>query len=292
VYAEDAAAAKSCIDAAFKRMSGLEQVLSPDRPGSDSAKLEAAAGGSPLRIGPDLMLVLRKAQGLSRRTDAANSGGRGAFDVTAGPLQSLWQRARQSGQTPSDEQINQALALVGWRNLELDSDKQTARLKLAGMRLDLGDIGRGYLADQTLQILKQYSNGRALVQIGSSISVGEAPRMSAGWQVRLENADPEARKQSRMLYNAGVASAGGAEQSVTASPSSQPMIDPRTGKPVDEPAAVTVVAPNALTAAPLAAAASILGPARAKSLLRDYAGTTAYFRNPEPATTLPAATAR
>src|SRR5437867_4888361 len=76
LYAPDAAAANAAAEAAFARISQLNDCLSDYDADSELSRLSRTAGeGKAVKLSNDLWTVLERSQALARRTD-------GAFDVT------------------------------------------------------------------------------------------------------------------------------------------------------------------------------------------------------------------
>src|SRR5204863_5231810 len=143
--------------AAFERIAALDTIMSDYRRDSELMRLCARAGGPPVRVSPDLFLVLRRAQEVAERSG-------GAFDVTVGPLVALWRQARKTGILPDPAAIERARALVGWQKVQLDAGTSTVRLAARGMKLDLGGIAKGYAGDEAQAVLKKHGIRRALVE--------------------------------------------------------------------------------------------------------------------------------
>ena len=64
-------------------------------------------------------------------------------------------------QMPTNEEIRASVSKVGYQNIILDSEKNTVFLKLKGMKIGFGAIGKGYAADKAkaLLISKGVSSG-------------------------------------------------------------------------------------------------------------------------------------
>ncbi|MDQ3813464.1 MAG: FAD:protein FMN transferase, partial [Armatimonadota bacterium] len=105
VYAPDEPTAARACTAAFARIATLDDIMSDYRATSELMRLCAQSGGPPVPVSDDLFFVLQHAQELARRSD-------GAFDVTVGPLVTLWRKARKSGSLPAEEELQRARALV------------------------------------------------------------------------------------------------------------------------------------------------------------------------------------
>ena len=141
LYAADKLTAEAAAGAAFGRIQQLNAILSDYEDDSELSRLSRTAGsGQAVRVSDELWFVLRRAQKLAERTD-------GAFDVTVGPVVSLWRKARREKKLPDAERLAQALEAVGHQKMRLDSRSRTVQLLVPRMRLDLGAIAKGYATD-------------------------------------------------------------------------------------------------------------------------------------------------
>jgi thiamine biosynthesis lipoprotein len=278
VYAPDRPAAEEACTAAFARIAALDSIMSDYRRDSELTRLGARAGGPPVRVSPDLFLLLRRAQEVARHS-------RGAFDVTAGPLIALWRTARKTEVLPDPVELKQARRLVGWQKLRLDAGARTVRLTVPGMKLDLGGIAKGYAADAAQRVLKEHGITRALVELGGDIVVSGPPPGTEGWTIRVPNAGDDrgqrgtsARGDLRFAHRA-ISSSGDTEQfAVIGGRRYSHVVDPRNGQALTNRVQVTVTAPDGLTSDPLSTALTVLGREGHSKLLRAYPGTTAYVR--------------
>ena len=268
VYAPHAEA-EAAAQAAFVRLGELDERLSDYRDDSEVSRLAEQAGGGVLPLGADLLIVLATAQEMARRSD-------GAFDVTVGPLSRLWRRARRTGELPSPEELRSAVALVGYQDLVIDGASRKARLKRAGMRLDLGGIGKGYAADEALQVLRRHGLDRALVTLGGEVVAGSPPPGRDGWTVALRT--PGAEQAPLSLRDAAASTSGDAEQWVeVAGQRYSHVFDPRTGHALEGRRSVTVVAREGIVADALATALGVLGPGRGMALVESFPGAAALW---------------
>ena len=270
LYAPGRAEADEAARAAFARIAALNAILSDYEFDSELSRLSRTAGsGEAVPVSLELWLVLERAQELARRSN-------GAFDVTVGPLVSLWRRARRDQELPESRRLEAALAATGWRHLELDSRHRTARLAVPRMRLDLGGIAKGYAVDEALRVLRERGVRRALVSGGGDLAVSEPPPGKPGWRIEvppLEGADA-AEPGHVLLRNAGLATSGDTFQFVElGGVRYSHIVDPRTGLGLTDHSLVTVIARDGLTADGLSTALSVQGPAGAAELARrDRAG--------------------
>jgi thiamine biosynthesis lipoprotein len=130
----------------------------------------AKAHEAPVKVSDDLFVVLKTA------LEIAEASG-GAFDITVGPFVALWRRARKTKQLPTEAELAAAREKVGWQKVQLDPKERTVRLLVAGMRLDLGGIAKGYAGDGALAVLRRFGITRAMVEFGGDIVLGDPPPM-------------------------------------------------------------------------------------------------------------------
>ena len=277
LYAPDGVSASSAAEAAFSRIRQLDGILSDYAPQSDSdpqSELRrlgsAASGGKAVPVSKDLWRVLSHAEAFSRRSG-------GAFDVTVGPVVRLWRRARRTRRMPSPERLKLARELVGYRLIRLDSDHRAVVLLKPGMKLDLGGIAKGYAVDEALAALRKLGIGRALVDAGGDIALGDPPPGSPGWSIgiaHLEADGPPSRVA--VLSGVAIATSGDTWQYVEIGGRRYShIVDPRTGLGLTDHSSVTVVAPTGILADALASAVSVLGPQQGLKLIEDTPGAAA-----------------
>ena len=272
VYAVDEATASKAAKAAFKRIAELDGSMSDYRPASELMQLCKKAGGEPVKVSDDLFYVLLKAQQVAERSD-------GAFDVTVGPVVRLWRVSRKTRQLPDPEKLKAALALVGYKNVKIDTEAHTVQLLKSGMQLDLGGIAKGYAADEALKTLETHGIKSALVAGGGDIAVSDAPPDTPGWTVGIAPLfDPESTpKQSLLLKNAAVSTSGDTEQFIEIDGKRYShIIDPKTGLGLVGRQSVTVTARRGIDSDSLTKVVSVWGPKRGLEFIEKTPGTAAF----------------
>jgi len=273
VCATDEAGARAAIDAAFAEVARIERVLSDYDPESELARLSARAPlAEAVPVSADLWRVLVRAAEIRDATA-------GAFDLSVGPLTTLWRRARRAERLPPPDKLAAALAAVGPGAVELDHPRRAVRLPLAGTRLDAGGIGMGYAADRALEVLARHGIAAAMIDASGDVVVSGPPPAAAGWRVAL---DPLGRGGSAgrtlVLSHAAVTTSGDAAQFVEIDGRRYShVVDPRTGLGVSGPAAATVIARDGATADALATAASVLGREAGAAAVERFPGAAALF---------------
>jgi thiamine biosynthesis lipoprotein len=130
-----------------------------------------------------------------------------------------------------------------------------------GMRLDLGGIAKGWIAEQAAMVLADYSQA-CLVDAGGDMFMVGLPEAAGAWQIELE--DP--RNADRSLTSLNVQPGAVTTSSVVkrkwmqGDTSRHHLIDPRTGEPAESDwLSVTAIAPHADMAEVFAKAFLIAG---------------------------------
>ncbi|NLE39455.1 MAG: FAD:protein FMN transferase [Pirellulaceae bacterium] len=250
--------------AALDEVDRIEEQLSYFRATSEVSRINQLAQSEPLPIDADLFELLELAARLHGETD-------GALDITAGPLSEVWGFARRKGTIPTNEQLDEARSRVGSDKLELNSNGQTARLGVPGMRINLGAIGKGYALDRSAAILAErgiedflmHGGQSSVVARGSRGNPGFAPNRGepTGWTVGVHDPTRHGRRLAEIrLCNRALATSSSEKQFFRHQGRRYShILDPRTGQPAEGLVSATVVAPSAVLADGLSTALFVLG---------------------------------
>ncbi|MCC6905769.1 MAG: FAD:protein FMN transferase [Anaerolineae bacterium] len=242
---------------AFATVEGLfaevEAALSRFRPSNELCRLNSRPGEW-VPVSRTLWKVLERALDLAEMTG-------GLFDPT------VLSAVRAAGYRDDFETLHYttrqpADVLRGsWQTVRLDEGRRAVLLP-DGIGLDFGGIGKGYTAAWAINLLDVW--GPALVDAGGDLVAGRAPRGQAGWPVTV-NA-PSGRDEPPggplaffWLANHTVATSGvDFRRWQTDAGEAHHIIDPRTGKPVENDIrSASVLAGDATLAEALAKAALI-----------------------------------
>ncbi len=260
LYAPGRAAAERGAVAAFDRIAALDATMSDYRRDSELMRLAEQGGLGPVPVSADLFHVLRRAGQFARLSG-------GAFDVTAGPLVQLWRTARNTGTLPAPDSLQTAQSRSGYTLLRLDAEDSTATLASKDMRLDLGGIAKGFAADEALATLRAHGLPHAMIEFGGDIVTGDAPPREHNASDSPENNETGWRitepLSGRMFHltNAAISTSGDTVQFVVIDGTRYShVLDPRTGIPLTNRIAVTVIAPEGILSDGLATMLSVLGP--------------------------------
>lgn len=254
--------------AALDEVDRLEDQLSYFRATSEVSRINQLAQAEPLPVDAQLFELLQLAVRLHAETD-------GALDVTAGPLSEVWGFSRREGTIPTSEQLDEARSRVGSDKLELDPNGQTVRFGVAGMRVNLGAIGKGYALDRCAALLAERGIDDYMIHAGQSSVLARGSRARSasgpdakrpgGWTVGVHDPTRHGRRLAEIRLSDRALATSGSEKQFFRHKGRRysHILDPRTGQPADGLLSATVVAPNALLADGLSTALFVLGADRA-----------------------------
>jgi thiamine biosynthesis lipoprotein len=240
--------AERAANAAFDRIREIDERMSTNRATSEVSRVNAAAGTAPVAVSADTFAVIREALAFSKL-------GNGRFDLTVGPLVKLWGIGTDGARVPAADEIAAALALVGWRSVELSEPDATVFLRRAGMAIDLGAIAKGYAADEAAVVLASKGVKTALIDLGGNILTLGAKPDGSRWRIGLQDPDPSVPRGTHI----GIVEFEGSRSVVTSGTYERyfvrdgvryhHLLDTATGSPVQNGlVAVTIFTTRSITA--------------------------------------------
>lgn len=274
LWTRDDPLARRALDRARAVVFRVDSLMSTYRSASELSTINRRAGSDTATI-----VSLATAAVLTLALKVAERTG-GGFDVTVGPLVDAWGFHGGTGSLPSPATVESARAHVGFRRIEWNPNARTVRLPDPGMRLDFGAIAKGYAIDRAVEALEAEGIRRAMVDLGGNIRVLGAAPGQGGWRIGLR--DP---RESHGVFaivtlppGGAIATSGIYERFFTADGERYAhVIDPRTGRPVRDVAAVSVVAGTGMLSDALSTALLVLGPERGCRVLRRFPGAGAVW---------------
>lgn len=262
-YADDSTKANSTALHCFTLVDDLVNIFSDYIDSSELNRLCVRAGsGAPFVCSDRLFDILLQSQ-----YGFQQSGG--CFDITLGPVTRLWRKARKEKIFPDPALVSQKLALTGFNKIRLDSLHHTAILQQAGMQLDLGGIGQGYIAQQVINYLQAEHIENALVDVSGDIVCRGSPPGKAGWTVAVNvpESENDLLPKQLLIANLAVTTSGDVYQYLEHNGKRYShIVDPATGYGITSQRNVTVIAADGTLADWLTKACSILPIHKAKKL--------------------------
>lgn len=260
--------AQAIVSSEFNR---LEQLWSNYISTSEISRLNAGAGHS--------VAVSKETADLLRLAKEYSDGTGGCFDSTVGPLVRLWGiGASREFRIPSDEEITEALLQCGSDSIECDAN--TASLRIEGMAFDSGGIAKGLAVDICAEKLNGAGFVNHMVNLGGNMRCYGSGKNGGAWRVGVRNPFERDKIVGVLALTDGmaVATSGNYERFVTKDGKRYAhIIDPRTGRPVEGMAGVTVVAPTATQADALSTALFVAGVEERSAILSKYPDVEVIF---------------
>ena len=273
-FSADVAECQKAINDAFEEIRLVDRLMSSYKPESEISQLNRLAGVNRLKVSPQVIEIIRESKRYSELTG-------GAFDVTVGPLVELWGFKHKNWRFPDDSEIQKVLQLVDYKNILLDEELQTVKLKLAGMKIGLGAIGKGYAVDSAMGVLKRNGVKSALVNASGSIFALGTKADKTKWTVGIRH--PRGNREqifaTLQIENQGVATSGDYENFfVKDGKRYSHLLDPRTGRPVDNGMfSTTIIAPTATEADALSTSVFVMGVDSGLRLIEELDGVEGVF---------------
>ncbi len=241
------------------RLEEINRGMSTYLPESEISQFNRFRGEDWFEVSLDTVTVVAAALDASERTN-------GAFDVTVGPLVNLWSFGPedQPERVPTDDEIADARAAVGFRRVEARRQPPALRKTLPDAYVDLSGIAKGFAADAVAELLQQRGATRFMVEIGGEVRTGGRKDDGTPWRIGIERPASAMRDYDQVveLEHCALATSGdyrnyferdGRRYSHT--------IDPRTGCPVEHKlASVSVIATDCMFADAMATALTVMGP--------------------------------
>ncbi len=247
----------------------VDQLMSTWREDSEISRFNASDSTEWFSVSHETVRVVACAIELSRAS-------RGAFDVTVAPLVDLWGFGKAGKQRePSAEALAAARSLVGWEKLQCRADPPAIRKTLAGVRVDLSAIAKGYAVDVLGEYLDSLRVSGYLVEVGGETRVKGSRSNGGDWRIGVEQPVAGQRRVRSFLSLSegphGVATSGDyRNRREIAGRFVSHTLDPRKGQPVTHRlAAVTVVADDCMTADAWATLLMVMGPRKGLVFAKD-----------------------
>lgn len=246
----------------YELVDSLNHIFSNYDSSSELSKINASAGLLPYKMSRAMLDLVQKSQ-------YAYIQSKGAYDISIGPLSSLWRKARKAKLFPEASTVLATKKLVGLNQVKINKRLGTIFLPNANMQLDFGGIAKGYIAQWVINFLKANGIQQALADAGGDIVMSGAPLNQQGWLigVNLPETTDQLLNKKLQLSNCSVATSGDVYQFIEyKGVKYSHIINPLTGYGVTNLRNVTIVAKTGATADWLATACSILPIKEAKQL--------------------------
>ena len=254
VVAKDTMQANVYIDMAVAEVKRIENLISDWIPTTQISQVSKNAGIQPVKVDKEVYDLVERAIKVSQLTS-------GAFDISYASMDKIWKFDGSMKAMPTPEAIKQSVARIGYQKIVLDAKAQTIYLKEKGMKLGLGGIGQGYIADKIKDLLLSKGCTSGIVNVSGDINAWGYQTTGKPWTVAIVNPMNKSKVFATFpLENSAVETSGSYEKYVVFDGKRYShIIDPRTGYPAQGVVSVSVFAKQTEIADALATGIFVLG---------------------------------
>ena len=255
------------IDSAAKEVTRIEKLISEWDSTTQISHVNFYAGVRPVKVDKEVFDLIVRSIKISELTD-------GAFDISWAGMNQIWKFDGSMKRLPTNEEVAEAVSKVGYKNIMLNSKDTTVFLKIKGMRLGFGGIGKGYGADRGAALLKSMGVPGGIMNASGDITAWGVQPDGKPWMIGITNPFNKEKVFSWFPYNGkSIGTSGNYENFVEFNGVRYThIIDPRTGWPVHGISSVTIFGPNAELATALTKAIFVMGKEVGISLLKQFKG--------------------
>jgi thiamine biosynthesis lipoprotein len=254
VVAKDSVEGKQFTDLAITEVRRIENQISDWIPTTQISLVNKNAGIQAVKVDSEVFELVTRAIKISEITD-------GAFDISYASMDKIWQFDGSMTNMPSEEAIKKSVAKIGYKNIVMNKEDQSIFLKLPGMKLGLGGIGQGYIADKVKDLLIANRCTSGIVNVSGDINAWGKQINGKPWTVGIINPMNKNKVFATFpLENSSVETSGNYEKYVTFNGIRYShIIDPRSGYPAQGVVSVSVFAKQTEIADALATGIFVLG---------------------------------
>lgn len=234
----------------------IDQRMNRQLSGSEIDQVNQAAGKKEVSVSDETFKVIQTAIDY-----AAASGGH--FEPTIGPLVDLWGIGSENPTVPAEDKLSAAMQRMSYKDVVLNPENHSIRLKKEGMSLDLGAIAKGYAADVIADYLQQQDFHSAIIDLGGNILAMGAKPDGSPWNIGIQ--DPGEKRGKHLgtlkVVNKTIVTSGVYERFFEADGKLyHHILNPFTGYPVDNDLlSVTIVTETSMDADAMSTSVFSLG---------------------------------
>ena len=252
--ATDTIKANEYIDLAVAEVKRIENLISDWIPTTQISDVNRNAGIKPVKVDAEVFDLVERSIKISQIT-------KGAFDISYASMDKIWKFDGSMKTMPTEEAIKKSVAKIGYKNIILNKKEQTIFLKSAGMKLGLGGIGQGFIADKIKDLLFSKGCAAGIVNVSGDINAWGKQPDGKSWNIGIVNPLNKNKIFATFpIEDSAVETSGSYEKYVIFNGIRYShIIDPRTGYPATGVVSVSVFAKKTEIADALATGIFVLG---------------------------------
>lgn len=221
-------------------LKGYEQRFSANDAHSELSEINQQAGIQPVIVHPELYELIKIGK---QHSIAPNS----YLNIALGPLVQSWRIGFDNARVPADSEIQALLKITNPNHIHLKDEAYSVFLAQKGMKIDLGALAKGYIADRLLDYLKEVHAKSALINLGGNlVTYGPAlNRADQLWRIGIQN-PVKTRGNTQIILKVpqkSVVTSGIYERQLEENDQTfHHIFDPKTGYPIEtDLASLTIV---------------------------------------------------
>lgn len=254
VVATDSVQAKLYTDLAILEVKRIENLVSDWIPTTQISQVNQNAGIKPIKVDQEVFDLVERAIKISKLTS-------GAFDTSYASMDKIWKFDGSMKKMPTEDAIKKSVEKVGYQNIILNPKDKTIFLKNKGMKLGLGGIAQGYIADKIKEVLQEKGCTSGLVNVSGDINTWGKQPNGEPWSVGIINPMNKNKVFATFILDDGAVETSGSYEKFVMFNGKRysHIIDPRTGYPASGIVSVSVFAKQTELADALATGIFVLG---------------------------------
>ena len=237
---KDSISVEKNINKAIDEIVRIEELISDWKPSSQVSQVNQNAGIQPIKVDREVFDLTKRAIEYSEMTD-------GAFDISFAAMDRIWKFDGTMEEIPSQEIIQKAIEKIGFQNIILDEKNSTIFLKLEGMKIGFGSIGKGYAADKAREVMQNFGINSGIIDASGDMTIWGIQPDKELWKIGITNPFHRYKPSDILKINNGaVTTSGDYEKFILIDGIRYShIINPKTGMPSTGLTSVTVIGPNA-----------------------------------------------
>ena len=254
------------LDKAMELCRHYDRLFGRDTSGSDVWRINHAQG-SPTQVSDETAELILLGLEYSKRSG-------GLFDITCGAVTEQWDFSAVEPTVPDEQSLLDAVKTVGWQQVVVEENSVTVP---SGVKLDLGGIAKGYIADKIAQSLRENGVESAVIDLGGNIyALGRKNGKPFSIAVQSPYAQSEYIAVLK-LNDKSVVTAGKYERCFELDGKSyHHILDLKTGMPAEnDVSAVTILSDSSAQGDALSTTCLLLGKEKAVELIENTDGAEA-----------------
>ncbi len=232
-------------DEAFNIIKGIENRMSPLVIDSELYNININAGVKPVRVSEDTYFVIKEGIKYANLTDSK-------FDITIGPLVTLWGIGTDRQQVPKPDRIKAVLPLIGSELIKLNDKNRSVYLENKNMSIELGGIAKGYAADIIRDFLIKKGFSKGIINLGGNVLTFGLKAPKIPWKIGVQNpVDSRGNYIGTLDIDASAVVTSGIYERYfeVEGEKYHHILDPHSGYPVDnELLSISIVTPSGIKA--------------------------------------------